>query len=393
MSEISRAVANTHSVCVKYTPVKTVADIGTGSSDRVNSDENGNYPFFVRSQKVLRSNRYLFEEDAIIIPGEGGIGDIFHFVSGKYDLHQRAYRIHFRDARILPKFAFYYFLAFFKKYIMMRAVNATVISIRKPMIGDFPIPIPPFEIQQEIVRILDSFTALTAELTAELKAELTARKKQYEFYRDKLLSFDGEDGKLRVKCLTLGDIGRVRMCKRIYQEQTQTKGDIPFFKIGTFGKEPDAYISKNTYDDFLKKYPFPKKGDVLISAAGTIGKAIKYGGEPAYFQDSNIVWIENDESLVLNEYLFHYYSLNPWSASSGGTIKRLYNDDIYRTIIRFPPIEVQKYIVPALDRFEALHADIAVGLPAEIEARRKQYEYYRDKLLTFNEVVPTESSE
>ena len=174
------------------------------------------------------------------------------------------------------------------------------------------------------------------------------------------------------------------MCKRIFKEQTQAAGDIPFYKIGTFGQEPDAFISRAIYEEYKAKYSFPKKGDVLISAAGTIGRTVIYNGEPAYFQDSNIVWVDNDESQVTNKYLFYCYSLQPWQASDGGTISRLYNDNIRKTKIPAPPLVEQARIVAILDRFDALTADITVGLPAEIVARKMQYEYYRDKLLTFN---------
>ena len=185
--------------------------------------------------------------------------------------------------------------------------------------------------------------------------------------------------------MTLGDIGTVCMCKRIMKAETSSEGDVPFFKIGTFGKEPDAYISRDKFDEYRQKYSFPKKGDVLISAAGTIGRAVIYDGKPAYYQDSNIVWLDNDENKVLNKYLFYYYQLQPWAVSTGGTIARLYNDNISKAKIAVPPIEEQRRIVSMLDRFDTLCNDLTSGLPAEIEAKKKQYEYYRDKLLTFKE--------
>ena len=173
------------------------------------------------------------------------------------------------------------------------------------------------------------------------------------------------------------------MCKRIMKAETSTTGDVPFFKIGTFGKEPDAYISREKFEEYKAAYSYPRKGDILISAAGTIGRTVIFNGEDAYYQDSNIVWIANDESIVLNRYLYYCYQLQPWNVSTGGTIARLYNDNIAKTKISIPSIEEQKHIISILDRFDALCNDISSGLPAEIDARTKQYEYYRDKLLTF----------
>ena len=173
------------------------------------------------------------------------------------------------------------------------------------------------------------------------------------------------------------------MCKRIMKAETSPTGDVPFFKIGTFGKDPDAYISREKFKEYKAAYAYPRKGDILISAAGTIGRTVIFDGEDAYYQDSNIVWIANDESIVLNRYLYYCYQLQPWNVSTGGTISRLYNDNINKAIIAVPTIEEQKRIVSILDRFDSLCNDISSGLPAEIEARTKQYEHYRDKLLTF----------
>ncbi|HBA45901.1 TPA: hypothetical protein DCZ09_02410 [Candidatus Nomurabacteria bacterium] len=153
----------------------------------------------------------------------------------------------------------------------------------------------------------------------------------------------------------LGDIGKVLMCKRVFKDQTTTAGDIPFYKIGTFGKEPDAYISKEIYDKFRKKFSFPKKGDILISASGTIGRRVKYDGEPAYFQDSNIVWIDNDENKVLNDYLYHFYGACKWSSTKGATISRLYNDNLKQIKIVFPKSLTEQRAIVA--KFDALSAE------------------------------------
>ena len=171
---------------VEWKTLGEVAEIGTGSSNRQDEAEDGLYPFYVRSKNILRSSTYQFDEIAIIIPGEGGIGDIFHYAEGKYALHQRAYCIKVNtENELFPKFLFYYMTKAFKPFILARCVGATATSIRKPMLADFPIPVPPLRIQARIVEILDKFT----QLEKELEAELEARKKQYAHYRDQLLNF------------------------------------------------------------------------------------------------------------------------------------------------------------------------------------------------------------
>ena len=135
------------------------------------------------------------------------------------------------------------------------------------------------------------------------------------------------------------------MCKRILKQQTSTVGDIPFYKIGTFGKAANAYISNDVYQEFKDKYSFPNKGDILISASGTIGRRVIYDGKPGYFQDSNIVWIDNDEKLVLNEYLYQFYGVCDWNPSKGATISRLYNGDLRKIKLSFPNLDEQKKLV------------------------------------------------
>ena len=263
-------------------------------------------------------------------------------------------------------------------------------GLNQNMIRNFEIPVPPIEVQSKIVELLDNFTELEAEMEAKLEAELEARRKQYEYYRNQLLTFDLPDGKagkdkgarFDVKWMKLGEIGEVCMCKRIMKHQTSDSGEIPFFKIGTFGGTPDAFIDRDLYEEYKSKFSYPKKGDILISASGTIGRAVIFDGKDAYFQDSNIVWIDNNESILYNKYLYYLYSIIDWK-TEGGTIKRLYNGNLKATKIAVPPLSEQERIVSILDRFEALTTDLQSGLPAEIEARRKQYEYYREKLLTF----------
>ena len=175
---------------VKWVKLKEYAEIGTGSSNTQDELSIGLYPFFVRSQIVRRNNEYEFDETAIITSGDGvGVGKIFHYVEGKYALHQRAYRIHVLNEKIIPKFLFHYMRCEFYNYITKNAYTSSVTSIRKPMLLNFPIPILSMSEQQRIVSILDKFEALVNDLTEGLPAEIAAVQEQYEYYRNKLLTF------------------------------------------------------------------------------------------------------------------------------------------------------------------------------------------------------------
>lgn len=182
-----------------------------------------------------------------------------------------------------------------------------------------------------------------------------------------------------VKFMQIKELGQVKMCKRILKSETNTLGGVPFYKIGTFGKKPDAYISEDIFNKYKQQYSYPKKGDILISCSGTIGRTVVFDGNPAYFQDSNIVWLEHDGTKVLNEYLKYVYSTKPWQISTGGTIARLYNDNILNAKIAVPPLEVQRKIIHILDNFTLLSEKLSTELSSEIKAREKQYNYYKDK--------------
>lgn len=271
-----------------------------------------------------------------------------------------------------PSFLMYYLNSKLFEQMKMNCVSGTTIMHLSPSkLVDNKIPIPSLSEQERIVGILDTFTASID----NLKAQIAQRRKQYEFYRDQLLDLEGKEG---VEMKTLGDVGEICMCKRIMKEQTSDNGDIPFFKIGTFGGKADAYITRELFEDYKTKYSYPQKGEILLSAAGTIGRSVIYDGEDAYFQDSNIVWIANDEKLLSNKFLYYYYQVIDWKID-GGTIKRLYNYNLKNAVVPVPSLQEQHRIVYILDTFESS----IQNLEAQLKQREKQYEYYRNKLLTF----------
>ena len=373
---------------VQWMLLGEVAEIKRG--ERVTKSQlipDGRFPVISGGIKPLGYfNDFNRESNTITIAQYGTAGYV-NFITEPFWANDVCYCV-FPKEIILNKYL-YYCLLNKQEVIYSLKTNAIPAHLPQSKLIYVLIPIPPLAVQEEIVRILDKFTTLEA----ELEAELDCRKRQYEYYRNQLLSLDviNRERKLDyVESVPLGKIGEIRMCKRILKEQTKDSGDIPFYKIGTFGKTPNSYISKELFKEYKLKYNYPKIGEVLISASGTIGKAVIFDGEDAYFQDSNIVWIENDESMVLNKYLFYCYQIAKWKIAEGGTIQRLYNDNLKKTMIPVPyfgdnkkSLAEQQRIVSILDKFETLTTSISEGLPKEIELRRKQYEYYRNQLLSF----------
>lgn len=217
----------------------------------------------------------------------------------------------------------------------------------------FKIPLPPLEIQEQIVEQIDGYQ----KIIDGIQQAVSNWKPRIEI--------DPEWEKVK-----LGDIGKVCMCKRIFKEQTKVSGDIPFYKIGTFGKSPDAYIDRGLFEEYKSKYSYPKKGTVLLSTSGTIGRTVVFDGKPAYFQDSNIVWIDNDEKKVINEYLYYVFQTIDWLTTKGGTIERLYNKQIEETEVSLPPLEIQKQIVEKIE-FERSGIEKAKSLLPIFEQHKK----------------------
>lgn len=390
MSKLDKLI---HELCpngVEYIPIINLAEIGTGSHNTNEELDDGKYPFFVRSQTPRRLNTYDFDEKAIITAGDGvGVGKVFHYIEGKYALHQRAYRIHVTSDKLEPKYLLHYMKASFLSYMEMNAVNSSVTSVRKPMLEKYRIPVPPLEIQYEIIRILDSFAAISSELNAELGKELTARKKQYNYYRDTLLSFDNTVKKVKLKDIAV-DIYRGAGIKR--EEVTET--GIPCVRYGeiytTYNTWFDACVS-HTKLEYVSNPKYFEHGDILFAITGEsvkdIAKSVAYIGNEKCLAGGDIVVLKhNQEPRYLAHVLSTYESRQQ---KSRGKIKSKVVHSSVPAIedieIPLPSIEVQRRYADVLDHFEKICNDLNIGLPAEIEARKKQYEYYRDVLLTFAE--------
>lgn len=174
------------------------------------------------------------------------------------------------------------------------------------------------------------------------------------------MSIDNKEPEIRFKGFSgawcqflLGDLGAVATNKRIFMHQASLIGDVPFYKIGTFGKEPKLFISQELFDDYKNRFPFPQKGDLLFSVIGSIGRVVEYTGENEYFQDSNIVWLKHDGTIV-NTFLKQFYSIVEWSGLEGSTIKHLYNRNILETKIQLPSEKEQTAIGNHFLKLDAL---------------------------------------
>lgn len=370
---------------VGYKKLGKIAEVGTGSSNGNEAADDGMYPFFIRSQTIKFKNDFEYDDEAIIIPGEGGIGEIFHYVDGKYALHQRVYRIHFTTDEVKTKFAYYYMQAYFKPFIMKRAVSATVTSIRKPMIEEFAVPIPPLPVQVEIVRILDYFT----QLAAELAAELAARKSQYQYYRDNLMQ------NVRGEKIRIIDMLAQPVTDGPHTTPAFVEAGVPFISVDAVwdGKihfeNMRGYITEEFDLECCKKYK-PQKHDVyMVKSGSTTGKVAYVDTDMRFNIWSPLAAMRvNDKNS--SRYLYHLLQTKSIqeqvkAKSSRGSQPNLSMRVLEQFQVKVPPLPEQKRIADILDRFDTLCHDQTVGLPAEIEARRRQYEYYRDKLLTFKE--------
>ena len=359
---------------------KNVAKLSRGKvmSKQFLEENKGEFPVYssqtANNGEIGRISSFEYDGEYITWTTDGANAGTVFYRKGKFSITNVCGLVEINSNLLLTKFVYYYLTISTKKYVSSGMGNPKLMS---NVMGKIKIPILPLEIQEKIVQILDKMTEYVTELTSEL----TSRKKQYSYYRDKLLSFEGEV--YQVEWKKLGEVGKVSMCKRILKNQTSDDGEIPFYKIGTFGKVATSYISRELFEEYKLRFSYPKLGDILISASGTIGRTVVFNGEDSYFQDSNIVWLEHDESQVLNRYLYYFYQMNPWKVSDGGTISRLYNGNIEKTTIPVPSLEIQSRIIQVLDNFDTVCNDLNIGLPKEIELRQKQYEYFRDKLLTF----------
>jgi type I restriction enzyme S subunit len=249
-------------------------------------------------------------------------------------------------------------------------------GLNKQILSSLNIVLPPIAEQRAIAETLSDVDGLIAALDKKIAKKRLLKQgamQQLLTGKKRLPGFTDEWVEK-----TLGEIGTLSMCKRIFQEETSDSGDVPFYKIGTFGQEADAFISKAKYESYKNMYRFPSKGDILISAAGTIGRTVVYDGKPAYFQDSNIIWLAHTQKHILNIYLSYVYQIINWNIENT-TIARLYNDNFNNTVVLFPKSLVEQQAIATI--LSDMDKEIA-----DLEAQRDKYRLLKSgmmqKLLT-----------
>ena len=291
------------------------------------------------------------------------------------------------DERIAEYKYVYYWLC--KEYINLKSLGqGSQHNINANIIKNYKLPVPPLEVQREIVRILDNFTFLTTELAAEL----AARQKQYEFYREYLFENHISD----VEWKRLDELfpfirnGFVGTIKSFFTNEIDGIRYLEGTNIhdGVISDNEVLYVTKEFHEKHIKNQL--KADDILMVQSGHIGECAVVGKKYEGANCHALIIMSNGGKCLSKYYVYYFHTLKGFKsltpAITGGTIKHVLAGKVGKIKVPVPPLEVQQRIVDILDRFDALCNDISNGLPAEIEARQKQYEYYRDKLLTFKEL-------
>ena len=391
---------------VEYKTLGEVCSISKGVQfNKADMQEAGSYP--VINGGVGPSGyieQYNQERDTITVSQGGASAGYVNWIETRFWAGAHCYVLTPKEV-VLNRYL-YHFVSSQQKSLQNSQYGAGIPSLAKATLLSLKIPVPPLPIQREIVRILDNFT----QLTAELNKQLTARKKQYSFYRDQLLTFAADPAKGNDAHISRIDkmvhelcpdgveykaLGEVSMIQRgasprpIKNFVTDDSNGVNWIKIGDV-KPGEKYIretAEKITQEGSKKSRAVKRGDFILSNSMSFGRPYILDIDGCIHDG----WlsISDFEEECLTDYL--YYVLNSTAvqnemkkkASFGGAVQNLNADIVKSLTIPLPPLEIQQKIVSILDRFDALCNDLSCGLPAEIEARQKQYEYYRDKLLSF----------
>lgn len=330
--------------------------ICTGKLDANAMVDGGLYRFYTCAKDYTYIDDYAFDDEALLISGNGEYVGYVHYYRGKFNAYQRTYVL--RGFSIDVKYLQSYLNCFLRDRIKKEMNAGSIPFIKMGTLTDMYISYPSSLSEQRRIASILSSADKVIDSTQKLIAKYKSIK---QGMMEDLLK--PKEGWKKVK---LGEVGKISMCKRVFSFETSIEGEIPFYKIGTFGKTADAFITRQLFEEYKNKFSYPKVGDILISASGTIGRTVVYDGEPAYFQDSNIIWIDNDETIILNQFLYYQYKIISWNLE-GSTIARLYNDNFNKIEIFVPDFSEQRRI-----------ASILSSIDKKIESEEKVLEKYKN---------------
>ena len=385
MTKLEELIAELCPDGVEFKELRAVLKIKNGSDYKAFGE--GDIPVYGSGGVMAYIDRFAYDKPSVLIPRKGSIDKLYYVDKPFWNVDTIFYTEINTDI-VVPRYVYHCLL---REHLERLNTAGGVPSLTQTVLNRVKIPVPPLEVQREIVRELDNFTELTADLTAELTAELTARKQQYDYYSNRILEFPD------AQYCSLGDL-----CDIVdYRGKTPKKSDEGIFLVTAKNirqgyidyEKSKEYIPTETYDEVMRR-GLPKIGDVLITTEAPCGFVAQVDREDIALAQRVIKYRPKD-SEQLDSAFFKYILLGKEfqdkleKASTGGTVKGIKGSTLHTMTIPVPSIEEQRRAVEILDRFDTLCYSITNGLPAEIESREKQYTYYRDKLLTFEEKEAT----
>ena len=381
MSRIDKLIADLCPDGVEFRTLGDILKIKNGKDHKMLG--NGTIPAYGSGGILRNVDTAAAVGPSVLIPRKGSLGNIF-YVEGPFWIVDTIFRTEIDTSKIYPKYLYHQLLT-----MRLGEMNQAggVPSQTQKALSLLKVPVPPLEVQREIVRVLDKFT----QLEAELEAELEARQRQYEHYLDRLVSLRGEN---ETSWTPIGDLGLIFRGKRFTKSDYVDSGGIGVIHYGEiytrYGTTANQAVSR-VRSDLGPALRYARKGDVILTDVGEtvedVGKAMAWlGEEPVAVHDHcYVIRSELDASYLAYTMQGNDFRKAKEQAIARTKVKTLLLDGLKRIKVPIPPLEEQRRIVSILDKFDSLVNDLSVGLPAELEARRKQYEYYRDRLLTFEE--------
>ena len=387
MSRVDKLIQELCPDGAEHVDLSTVVRIRNGSDYK--SLGEGDVPVYGSGGVMTRVDRSVHPGPSVLIPRKGSLGNLF-YVDEPFWTVDTIFYTEIDDAQIIPKF-FYYVM--FTQRLAEKNQAGGVPSMTQSYLKRLRLPVPPLEVQREIVRILDQFT----QLEAELEAELEARRRQYEYYRDRLLTFP-EGG--RTKCLPMGELGEIFGGLSGKSKADFTDGNARFVSYTNVFNNVTVNVAA---EDFVRVAPGERQrtlsyGDVILTgsseSAGEVGMASVVTAqleEPLYLNSFCIGFRPHGDDLdpEFAKHLFRSKGMRSQiiKTANGVTRFNVSKERLRKVLVPLPSREEQARTAGVLDKFDALANDLSIGLPAELAARRKQYEHYRDRLLTFKELA------